>query len=673
MTAGSRREEARYRREFLAEAEGLLEQAAEGLAGLRERAVDPPPDVVNGLFRAFHSLKGLASMVGLTGASSLAHEVEALLDGVRMGRLAPDEPLLGLLQSGLDALGSLTARVARGEEDPPADPELADGLRRAREPRPAAPPAGEGAAGLPPELEAMLTDYERHRLGENVRRGRRVVVLTLDLALETFDTGLRSAMEAVRRGGELIGTFPGGGSDPARMTFRLLAGLDEPADPAALAAGAGASRVERLEPAGPPGVAASRTAPAPPAPPDAGAPPGAHSVGGTVRVPLEKIGTLIDLAGELALSRWALKRSLDRALASSTDRQARFDVQKAFSELDRGITALGRAALATRLVPVEQLAGRLGRTVASLGPRLGKEVELSVVGGETEADKILADALSDPLLHLVRNAVDHGVETPAERIAAGKPRAGRIVLTAAARGRDIVFHLSDDGRGIDPERIVAAARARGLLGPAEPDPAEPLDLLFRPGFSTAENVSETSGRGVGLDVVRTNLAALKGTVSVSSRKGEGTSFEVVVPMTLVLVESLLVRSGGLFFAVPASGVRRAFRAEPSQVETVDGVPVVPDDGTPLPLVALSRLLDIPEEGEPPLTVVVAEQGTLRAGLLVSAIEGIEDVIVKPLPGEIPRAAEITGAAELPGGGLALVLDTGVLLSRALTAAPGGVS
>lgn len=672
MTAGSRREEARYRREFLAEAEGLLEQAAEGLASLRERAADPPPDVVNGLFRAFHSLKGLAAMVGLTGASTLAHEVEALLDGVRMGRLAPDEPLLGLLQSGLDGLAALTSRVASGEGDPAPGPELVDGMRRAREPRPAAPPAA-GGAGLPAELESMLTDYERHRLAENVRRGRRIVLLTLELPLETFDSGLRSAMEAVRGRGELIGTFPGGGKDPARMTFRLLAGLESPVDEAALAASAGAGKVERLQPASFPAAVPPRAVPAQAVGPETGAPLSQRSLGGTVRVPLEKIGTLIDLAGELALSRWALKRSLDRALASSTDRPARFDVQKAFSELDRGITALGRAALATRLVPIDQLAGRLARTVASLGPSLGKEVALSVVGGETEADKILADALADPLLHLVRNAVDHGIETPAERVAAGKPRAGQVVLEAAARGRDIVFRLSDDGRGIDPASIVAAARERGLLGAADPDPADPLELLFRPGFSTASSVSETSGRGVGLDVVRTNLAALKGSVSVSSTPGEGTTFEVVVPMTLVLVESLLVRSGGLFFAVPASGVRRAFRAEPALVETVDGVPVVPDDGSPLPLFALARLLDIPEEGEAPLTVVVAEQGALRAGLLVSSIEGIEDVIVKPLPSEIPRAAEITGAAELPGGGLALVLDTGMLLNRAVAATPGGVS
>lgn len=665
MTGGTRRDEARFRREFLAEAEGLLDQAAEVFARLRSAPDDPSPEDVNALFRSVHSLKGVAGMVGLSGVTSLAHGLEGALDRLRMGKLALDPATLDALEASLGALGPLVARVAAGEKDPEADPSLSRALQsdaRSGDAGPGAAP--ETAEALPPDLGGMLTDYERHRVAENQRKGHCLALFTLDLPLETFDVSLRAGMETLRRKGELIGTFPGPGADPARMSFRLLSGLPKGTDLERLAAEAGAVGVALL---GSPAPVPPQERPAPVA-----ASPAA-GVGGTVRVPLEKIGALLDLAGELARSRWALKRSLEAALQASTDRQARYEVQKAFGELDRGITALGRAALATRLVPVSQLTGRLSRAVSSLASRSRKEVRFELVGGDTEVDKVLADELADPLLHLVRNAVDHGIEAPEARAEAGKPREGLVRLEVTARGRDVVFLLSDDGRGIEPARVVATARRAGLLSPADPDPREPLELLFLPGFSTAGAVSEVSGRGVGLDVVRSAMSALKGDVAVRSEPGKGTTFEVVVPMTLVLVESLLVRSGGFFFAVPSSGVRRALRSDASRVQLVDGRPVVADEEAPLPLVPLTRLLGLPEEPEPPGTVVVAEQGSRRIGILVSGIEGIEDVIVKPIADEIPRAPEVTGAAELPGGGLALALDTGRLLDRALRAEPGGAA
>lgn len=664
MTGGTRRDEARFRREFLAEAEGLLDQAAEVFARLRAAPEDPSPEDVNALFRSVHSLKGVAGMVGLSGITSLAHDLEGALDRLRMGRLALDPATLDALEASLCALGPLVARVAAGEKDPEADPSLARVLQPdARAGDPAAGGAPAPAEALPPDLDGMLTDYERHRVAENQRKGHGLALFTLDLPLETFDVSLRAGMETLRRSGELIGTFPGSGADPARMSFRLLSGLPRGTDLERLAAEAGAAGVVPLGTPAPAPRPEERPAPVADSP--------AAGVGGTVRVPLEKIGALLDLAGELARSRWALKRSLEAALQASSDRQARYEVQKAFGELDRGITALGRAALATRLVPVSQLTGRLSRAVSSLASRSRKEARFELVGGDTEVDKVIADELADPLLHLVRNAVDHGIEAPEARVEAGKPPEGQVRLEVTARGRDVVFLLSDDGRGIEPGRVVATARRAGLLSPADPDPRDPLELLFLPGFSTAGAVSEVSGRGVGLDVVRSAMSALKGDVAVRSEPGKGTTFEVVVPMTLVLVESLLVRSGGFFFAVPSSGVRRAMRSDAGRFQLVDGRPVVADEEAPLPLVPLTRLLGLPEEAEPPGTVVVAEQGSRRIGILVTGIEGIEDVIVKPIADEIPRAPEVTGAAELPGGGLALALDTGRLLERALRLEAGG--
>jgi two-component system, chemotaxis family, sensor kinase CheA len=305
--------------------------------------------------------------------------------------------------------------------------------------------------------------------------------------------------------------------------------------------------------------------------------------------------------------------------------------------------------------------------VRSIGAGLGKEVELEVVGGETELDKMLADELSDLLLHMIRNALGHGIETPAERTKAGKPAVGRVTLSAEARGRDVAITVSDDGRGIDPARVLEAARRKGLLKPNE-KPPDPFDVVFLPGFSTADEVSELSGRGVGLDVVRSKIAAWKGLVSVRSTPGAGTTFEIVLPMTLAVVESLLVKDSGGFFAFPTSSIARTVGLDARRLAELGGRGVFTDEDGSLPLAPLGELLGIRSAAEVVRrTVVVAERGTQRAGFAVASIEGLFDLIVKPLPPGIARSPEITGAAELPDGDLALALDAGMLLDRVLAA------
>ncbi len=711
------RDAERARREFVAEGERLLDQAFEAILALAAEIGEKgeaPPETLNALFRAVHSLKGLAGMLGEDAVAALSHELESLLDGFRLGLVEISPENLALSRQALTALRETVAGVdAAGEtlgdsdEVPSGSSEGHHPLLRelrtaasAREPIGSSPEGADDASssGLDPALDSLLSDYERHRLREGRRRGRAIALLTIEVPYEEIEIGLKRAMDAVAKTGELIGTFPAAtASDPSRMGFRLLAAVAKDADLSALArdCGATATSMERLDGEGDgrnrPGDAksdpkslaaalgiatASGSGPLPS--PPARATPRVASA--TVRVSLEKINHLIDVAGELAMARWTLRRPLEEALAASSNKVARFAAQRAFAEIDRAATALSRAALATRLVPVSQITSRLQNFVRATAASLGKEVELTVHGSETELDKVLADELAEPVMHLVRNALDHGIETPSERLAAGKPARGAIALAVRARGREVVLTLSDDGRGIEPAAIVERAREKGLLGPGEAPPLDPLTLIFRPGFSTAREVSSLSGRGVGLDVVRANLASSKGSVTVHSLPGKGTTFEVVVPSTLVLVESLLVRAGGLSFALPTSGIARTFRADPSRVEFLDGRRVISDEGRPLPLEELTRLLGIdsprpaPEPAERPEIVLVAEQGLRRAGLLVSATEGIQDLIVKSLSDSIPRAREITGATELAGGELALTLDPALLVESVLqTTAVGGIA
>lgn len=627
------RDRERLRREFVAEADTLLEDGTRTLDRMEEGGADPDPALVNEIFRSVHSLKGLAGMTGFPALAEAAHELEALLGALRMGKVPFDTTTREAAREALSALQALVARVTQGEADPAAPTVVRDHVARALEARSAELRPG---VVIPKDVAALLTEYERHRLEENVRKGRRVVFLTLDLPFETFDQSLRNAMAEAAKAGEHIGTLPGSAADPTRMTFRLLVATPPEVDARALARACAASAVEVIaEPA---------QAPRPEEAPEERRDPRV----GTVRVPVEKISSLLDLAGELALS----VRSLNRSLAGDPA-VSRHRAEKALSDLDRAVTALGRAALALRLVPVEHLAERLARGAASIAKKLGKEAEFDVVGGEAEIDKVVADQLADPLLHMVRNALDHGIEPPDERAARGKRREGLVRLTAAARGREVVLTLSDDGRGIDPLEIVRHARRRGLLAADLEAPADPLALLFLPGFSTASEVSDLSGRGVGLDVVRANIESLKGRVHVRSTAGVGSEFEIVVPMTLALVESLIVRAGAGVFALPAASVVEAYLEDGAR----SGVPIV----------GLEGLLGLPESARADgSAIVVAEHANRRVGFRVSSIEGIRDIVVRPLSSDVPRSPEVIGAAELPDGDLVLTLDAGRLVERALS-------
>jgi two-component system chemotaxis sensor kinase CheA len=658
-----RKDDQRLLREFVGEAEEILERAGETLASVQSTLEETPAEPVNAFFRSIHSLKGLAGMVGVTGITDAAHAFEALLDAVRMGRVPLDDATVSAASEGLAALGALVKRVAEGEPDPAPSAGVVAKLASAARPRAARPDADDAPLVLPPALERAVTDYERHRIRETRRRGRRVLALDLHLPISTFDEGLRRGMAEASSAGELIGTFPGDPPDVETMSFVLLVGAPESADPVELARRAGASAFHALFAPLPP------AAPEPPAPAAAPAEPALARAGGNVRVPVERIAQLLDLVGELAVAKNAVKHVIDRAVREMADRNLRYDAGRAFASLERAIAGLSRAALATRLVPVDQLASRLTRAARTIATSLGKDVELDVVGGETELDKVLADELQDPLLHILRNALGHGIETPEERRRAGKSPKGRVVISAETRGRDVAISISDDGRGIVPARILARAREKGLLEAGAPPPEDPMSVLFLPGFSTAEVVSELSGRGVGLDVVRSRIQAIEGSVAVSSTPDQGTTFEIVVPITLALVESLLVEDGGITYAFPGTSVARMVPLEPARLRTEGGREVLMDEGGTVAIAPLAGLLGgVSERGGDKKTVVVAERGSRRAGFVVSRVEGLVDLIVKPLPSAIGRAPEITGAAELPDGALALTLDAGLLVERVLAGA-----
>lgn len=405
---------------------------------------------------------------------------------------------------------------------------------------------------------------------------------------------------------------------------------------------------------------------APPAPSAAAAPAPARMAaahGGSIRVDTQKLDGLVDLVGELVIAQSMVARGAE---ARGVDEH----MARSLGQL-RGITAdLQRTALALRMIPIRGTFQKMTRLIRDLAGQLGKEIRLVVEGDETEVDRTVIEEIGDPLMHMVRNAADHGIEPPAARTAAGKSPAGTITLRARHQGGFVVIEIADDGGGLNPARLRAKAIERGLI-PADAvlDDHDALELIFAAGFSTAESVSDLSGRGVGMDVVRRNIERLRGTVEIDSQPGAGTTFTIFLPLTLAIIEGLLVSVGDQQFILPAVNVRESFRPRPGDVTTVQGRGELVDvRGQLLPLLRLGRHLGIEAAVADPLQaiVVVVEAGHDRRCLLVDTLVGRQEVVIKGLGETFTGHDGFAGAAILGDGRVGLILDTTALIRLSTT-------
>jgi two-component system chemotaxis sensor kinase CheA len=615
------------RDDFLAEAGDLVQRLGEQLVAL-ERAPDDA-GLLNAVFRAFHTVKGGAGFLALEPMVQMCHHAEDLLNEARSGtvRLAPTQ--MDALLEALDLLGAMMEALAQAAPMPHAPDEL---LQRLRPPGttvptdPAPAPAGDGIGD--DEFEALLDDLH----GEGGAPGTPAGGGGGSIDDSEFEA--------------LLDTLYGRNGAPGAPT------ADAPAPAVAGKAGIDDDEFERLldqlhgqgngpGAAAPPPTAAP--APVPPAPRAAAAPES------SVRVDTGRLDTLVNRAGELVLAR--------NRLLSLASRSGDESLLAAAGELDRIADDLHGAVLGMRMQPVRRLFQRFPRIVRDLARQLGKQIELVLEGEDTELDRSLVEALADPLIHLLRNAVDHGLEAPAERERAGKPAGGRVKLSASQHGERIVIVVADDGRGMDPDVLRRKAVEKGVIDEAQAarlGEAESLELIFRPGFSTAGAVSDISGRGVGMDVVKTRVAELGGTLQVRSRPGHGSELELAVPLTLAIVRVLMVRVGGRMLAVPLANVEEVFELAAGQDGLLDGRVVAAYRGRALPLGDLAGWAGV--AGVPARHVVVVHAGHMRIGCLVHEVIGREDVMVKPLGPLFDGVAGVAGATVTGDGRLALVLD-----------------
>lgn len=379
----------------------------------------------------------------------------------------------------------------------------------------------------------------------------------------------------------------------------------------------------------------------------------------TVKVDTRKLDNLVDMVGELVIVQSIIHA--DPALAAMADDR----LSRNLAQLRRITSDLQRNALAMRMVPIRQTFQKMARLVRDLAKKSNKTVELVLAGEDTELDRRVVEDINDPLMHMIRNAVDHGLEPADVRLAAGKPPTGRLTLSAYHQGGSVVIAVADDGRGLDAERILAKAVAQGLVPAGETlAPADIYPLVFRPGFSTAEQVTEISGRGVGMDVVRRNIEALRGRVDIQTTLGAGTTFFIKLPITLAIVEGLLLRVGRERFVLPTFAVRESFRPQPDQVHVVQGdARLVRVRDLLVPLARLGRLFDVAGAVVDPCqgTVVVVEDDGRRLGLLVDQLIGKQEVVIKPLGEAFAHVRGLAGGAILGDGRIGLILDAGGLV------------
>ena len=754
--------------DFLVEAGEILEQLSEQLVELENRPDDT--DLLNAIFRGFHTVKGGAGFLQLDALVGCCHIAENVFDILRKGERRVTSELMDVVLQALDSVNSMFDEVRERREPTPADPELLAALSLLAQPASADAPAAEiPAASAEPDVEAApsddstatspegdITDDEFEQLLDALHKPDAGGAQTVDASAaspaesdEITDDEFEALLDQLHGSGKppvvkaapaappasaaasnnddisedefeaLLDELHGSGKPPAAApaaaekpaskpavetagddisddefealldelhgkgkgpgidaeTSAPTVPADKPADnPADKPAAKSESAVKATPKAEKPSVPKPEPKPAarPAAPPAAEKKPVAKPAAGngaseapavdaTVRVDTARLDEIMNMVGELVLVRNRLVRLGD----SSNDEQ----LSKAVSNLDVVTADLQSSVMKTRMQPIKKVFGRFPRVVRDLARNMKKEINLELIGEETDLDKNLVEALADPLVHLVRNSVDHGIEMPDEREQAGKPRTGKVVLAAEQEGDHILLTITDDGRGMDADVLRAKAVEKGMM---DKDAAERLsenecfNLILAPGFSTKTEISDVSGRGVGMDVLKTKISQLNGIINIESTKGKGSRIAIKVPLTLAIMPTLMIMLADQAFALPLVNVNEIYSLDLSRTNVVDGQEVIIVRDKTLPLFYLKRWLlpgvnDTSDNSA--ASVVIVSVGTQKVGFVVDQLVGQEEVVIKPLGRMLHGTAGMAGATITGDGRIALILDIPGLLKR----------
>ena len=689
----------------------FIEETREHLQSLNEQllVLEKEPDnkeTINEIFRAAHSLKGMAGTMGYKRMQKLTHDMENVFQEIRNEKMKVSSTLVDGLFRGLDALEEYLDNIVNNQDEGTNDnqdiidlfqKELQAGLS-GESAAPAAPAASEApAAPAAPAAAAVasaaevspkelldsftLTEQEKNMINKARSQEQQAYIVRINIQDTCVLKAARAFLvfKAIESVGETIKSMPDAQAiEDEKFDFSFSVVVTskktmeevqaavmnvsevKSVDIALIDEGKCESKENTEQAAAATATAAAAATAQSKAPAAAAKKP---VVNRSVRVDIDKLDDLMNLVSELIIAKNGLV-SISPADLVRDEKNSSFRDQVEY--LERITTNIHQSVMKVRMVPIESVVNRFPRMIRDLSKKLDKKMELFMSGEETELDRTVIDEIGDPLQHILRNAADHGLETNEERIKAGKPEVGSIFLSAYQEGNNVVIEVRDDGHGIDVEKVKAKALERGTITPDQAETMsdkEIIDLLFRPSFSTAEKISDISGRGVGLDVVKTKIEALGGSVECRSVLGEGSTFIIRLPLTLAIIQSLMVVLGNEKYAIPLGSIQTIEDIPSSDIKYVEGKEVINLRGTVIPLVRLDKILDVPDakQDQESLTVVIVAKGDKQAGLIVDDLIGQLEIVIKSIGKYINNSKMISGATILGDGEIALILDANTLV------------
>lgn len=655
-----------YRDIFIEELNDQLERMDQSLLELEQ---SPSPELIQILFRAAHTIKGSSSTMAFREMSDLTHEVEYALEWVRAKKPVISGALIDTLFKALDAMKTLRSQYVNGQDYADCSTivsEIKALINKPAEPEPFAPPT--------------LNAAEMLKAEEAAADGQQLMAINVTL---TADCQMKAARHFIMLQriedvcGQVIATslspenFPAGDEDEQYGRFMVItASRKEPAlvtsqlggdsDVLSLAV----TPYKLPQAAGPEGSARQPAGGMPSGPPAEERAKGSQA---TVRVSVERLDHLMNLVGELLIDQTSLA-DLNATGLQNDPVKVLQSIGGVSDHMGSVIKELQEGVMKTRMLPIDQLFSRFPRMVRDLSQKLGKDIELLVEGGETELDRMIIEELSDPLIHLIRNSADHGIEPPGQRAERGKPVKGRIKLTSYHEENHVVIRLEDDGQGIDAEKIKTSALGKGIITEDQAShltPLEAVHLIFEPGFSTASEVSDVSGRGVGMDIVRSQIGRLNGIIEIDTEPGKGTCFIIRLPLTLAIIKGLLVKVSGRVLILPMYNIAEIVRILPDEIQTVQGAQAILNHGRIVPLSWLRDKLHYPhmERSTRTIPVVIVRSVDKIAAYAVDEIIGNQEVVIKNLGSYLGQMHHLSGATILGNGKVALILDASYLVSH----------
>ena len=686
-----------YMEMFLEESREHLQSLNDGLLSLEDNPEDL--SVLNEIFRNAHTIKGMSATMGYTKIAELTHDMENVLDLLRKEQLKVSSDIVDKLFKCIDALEQNIESVGEGGPEDVADvtdlvaslsaivkavENGTDPAAAAAAPVGAAAPAAAAAEPAAADIGIELDDTDRDVIAQAKNSGLRAYALKVVLSSGCILKAARSymVMNALDEQGDVVKSVPCAEDleqekfenffdvvyiceAEAKQVEEIVMSISEVESCTVTEI---QDKKEEAQVPAPAAVPAPAPAAAPAAKPAApAAKPAAASKapdkklksGQSVRVDIEKLDSLLNLVGELVINKVRLEQiGIMHRLTELTE---------TLEQMDRITTDLQAVVMKVRMVPVGQVFNRFPRMVRDLAKELNKEINLTIEGEETELDRTVIDEIGDPLMHLLRNSLDHGVEQPDDREAKGKPRTGEIGLIARHEGNNVVIMVTDDGKGIDADIIRRKAVEKGMIGAEEAealDDADAVRLIFLPGFSTAEQITDVSGRGVGMDVVRSKIESLGGHVDVETKIDEGSVFKIKLPLTLAIIQALMVKMQDEMYAIPLGSIDSTINISPDDIKTVKNKEVIVLRGQIIPIIRGADVLQVPktstEENED-IFVVVVHIGDRKAGIVVDNLIGQQEIVIKTMGKLLAGLKVISGATVLGDGRVALILDVSALM------------